>query len=56
MKKGSLKIITVTADIHPDGDVYVKGKDGKFHRIAKLGESDFGTVLDPYYLKAKKLL
>lgn len=45
--------IQVTADIHADGDVYIKvGK--RFRYIGKLGESTFGVVPDPYYLKIKK--
>jgi hypothetical protein len=48
-------IIKVTAEIHADGDVYILvGKEYK--RIGKLGESDFGTVPDPYYQKIKKWL
>jgi hypothetical protein len=52
----NFKTLTVTADIHADGDVYVKGKDKKFHYIGCLGESSFGEVPDEYYLKIKKLI
>ena len=55
MSKDKLKIITVTADIHPDGDIYIKGKDKKFHYIGQIGESDFGVIPDPFYKKIKKL-
>lgn len=53
MKK--FNTIRIVADIHADGDIYVKiGKN--FKRIGKIGESDFGCVPDPYYSKIKKWL
>lgn len=55
-EKSNFDTLTVTADIHADGDVYVKGKDKKFHYIGCLGESSFGEVPDEYYLKIKKLI
>lgn len=48
--------ITVTADIHADGDVYILGKDEMMHRIGCLGESTFSNVPDEYYEKIKKLI
>lgn len=53
--KNDYKIMRVVADIHPDGDVYIKVGKG-FERIGKLGESDFGHVPDPYYSKIRKWL
>jgi hypothetical protein len=54
-KENNYDLITVTADIHCDGDIYIKiGKT--FKRIGKIGESDFGRIPDPYYLKIKKWL
>jgi hypothetical protein len=55
MNKKDLEIITVKADIHPDGDIYVKGKDGKFHYIGQIGESSFSEVPSNFYKKIKKL-
>ena len=48
--------VRVIADIHADGDIYIKLPDKSFKRIGKIGESDFGVVPDPYYKKVKKLL
>jgi hypothetical protein len=50
------KTIRVIADIHCDGDIYIKGKDKSFHRIGLLGESSFCSVPNKFYLKAKKLI
>jgi len=50
-----LDVITITADIHPDGDVYVKiGKQFKY--LGRIGESDCGRVPDKYYLQIKEWL
>lgn len=53
---GDFSEITVTAEIHADGDVYIKNKKGKMVYVGKLGESTFGIVPDPFYLKIKKML
>jgi len=53
--KEILDVITITADIHPDGDVYVKiGKQFKY--LGRIGESDCGSVPDKYYLQIKEWL
>ena len=55
--KRDLKIITVTADIHPDGDVFVKGKKG-FKYVGILIEEDKVETVDipnKTYLRAKKI-
>jgi len=54
-KKIDYSIITVTADIHADGDIYVLDKKGSMRYIGKLGESTFGVVPDPYYKKIKEI-
>ena len=51
-----MDIITIKADIHPDGDIYVLCKDGKtYQRIGCIGESTFSNVPDRYYEKIKKI-
>lgn len=54
-KKPDYSTITVTADIHADGDVYVLDKKGSMRYIGKLGESTFGVVPDPFYSKIKRI-
>lgn len=51
-----MDIITVTADIHVDGDIYIEDKKGTMVRVGKLGESTFGNVPDEFYLKAKEII
>ena len=51
-----LKTIIVTAEIHPDGDVYVKDNEGTFHYVGCLGESTFSRVPDEKYKLIKKLI
>lgn len=45
--------IEFTARMDADGDVYILAGN-KFKYIGKIGESDFGSVPDKYYLKIKK--
>ena len=51
IKGKEYKIITVKADIHIDGDVYIEDKDSNMIRVGCLGESTFGQAPDPFYLK-----
>ncbi len=56
MKKNNNKIISIKADIHPDGDVYIKHK-GVMYRI---GQLDSENLVSEYpnlaYIKTRKLL
>jgi len=54
-KEHDYSVITVTADIHADGDVYILDKKGTMRYIGKLGESTFGVVPDPFYTRIKKI-
>jgi len=57
--KNKFKIIRVKADIHPDGDVYVKYKR-TFYRIGQLDDNEeehwHGPVPSPSYLKMRKII
>lgn len=55
LKSKQKMIITVTADIHIDGDVYIKNKKGVMIRVGCLGESDFKAVPDKYFLMVEKI-
>ena len=52
-----LKIISVKAEIHPDGDVYVDNGKGHFHLVGKLIRSEdvmIAGIPNLPYLVAKK--
>ena len=50
-----LKTIIVTAEIHPDGAVYVKDNEGTFHYVGCIGESTFSRVPDEKYEEVKNI-
>ncbi len=52
--KTFMKIIKFKGEIHPDGDVYVEGKN-KMYYIGAFSELTVGEVPDEYYEKIKKI-
>lgn len=52
--KRNFEIVTVKADIHCDGDVYIENRRGTMIYVGKLGESTFAVVPCPFYEKIKK--
>ena len=58
-KREEFDIIRVKADIHPDGDVYIKHKRA-YYRIGQLEDDEknhwSGYIPNPAYKKAKAIL